>query len=56
MKSSILKLSTEHLKDKDQNRSTLLSEDLLRRIRDDFVQLLTLVVNELTCGMSTNRI
>ena len=49
-KSSIsLKLSTEHLKDKDQNRSTLLNEDLLRRIRDDFVQLLTLVVNELTC-------
>ena len=49
-KSSIsLKLSTEHLKDKDQNRSTFLNEDLLRRIRDDFVQLLTLVVNELTC-------
>ena len=49
-KSSIsLKLSTEHLKDKDQSRSTLLNEDLLRRIRDDFVQLLTLVVNELTC-------
>ena len=49
-KSSIsLKLSTEHLKDKDQSRSTLLNEDLLKRIRDDFVQLLTLVVNELTC-------
>ena len=26
-----------------------MNEELLRRIRDDFVQLLTLVVNELTC-------